>query len=159
MTSMLPSILSSQASRVLKSRVADPILKSQGCGSGFFSRIKIRVSKSYSDPVWTSRFKIPLKLNFSFSIYWPNDNTVSKYKSYWLLCRREKSKGWILKVTLIEKLWYGLWICIFQKLESGPKNPTRINSFFSISFPLTGCLSLSQTHTYSLSFSHIKDCL
>ena len=27
--------------------------------------------KVWSDPVWTSRFKIHLKLNFSCSIYWP----------------------------------------------------------------------------------------
>ena len=53
------------------------------------------VIKTWSDPVWTSRFEIHLNLNFSCSIYWSHDNTVRKYHKYWLLTE-EKSKRSIL---------------------------------------------------------------
>ena len=64
-----------------------------------YSRIRTRVSKVWSDPdpelIWTSRLiiKIPLKPNFSCSIYY----LLTKV-SYWLLFRKKKIEGLISQV-------------------------------------------------------------
>ena len=62
-----------------------------------------QIFKIWSDPnpVWTSRLKIPLKLDFSCCIIDQSINTVLKYQLVWLLCRKKKKKvnfiGWKLR--------------------------------------------------------------
>ena len=110
-------------------------------------RIRIRFRKwcwipnrfSDLDPVRTSRFKIHLKLNFSFLEQ--SDNTVLKYQLYWLLYGR---KRW--KVNSIRLSLGGIKIFFFRGLDqdsafSERSDPDIFFSWRSDPHPVSSCRS------------------